>query len=166
MITLMLNNSDEPIGFIKELRLFKLMYCNKIDIVDTWKDIKLRWINSVINMPSVVRMKYYTRYIPIKNASYNRKAVYIRDSYSCQYCGEYLSEKQLTIDHIYPRVLGGENSFLNCVVCCVNCNSKKGGKTLEQSGMKLLSKPYVPTRSKLYRDVPDHGWHPSWKKYL
>ncbi|MFA6882161.1 MAG: hypothetical protein WCQ97_10815, partial [Aminobacterium sp.] len=38
----------------------------------------------------------------------------------------------------------GQSSWLNLVVACKKCNTKKGCKSLEESGMKLLQKPRVP----------------------
>jgi 5-methylcytosine-specific restriction endonuclease McrA len=40
--------------------------------------------------------------------------------------------------------MGGLHVWENLVTCCSDCNHKKGGKKLELSGMKLLSKPKVP----------------------
>jgi 5-methylcytosine-specific restriction endonuclease McrA len=68
--------------------------------------------------------------------------IFSRDNFTCQYCG---SRKQnLTLDHVHPRHMGGLHVWENLVTCCSDCNHKKGGKKLELSGMKLLSKPKVP----------------------
>ncbi|WP_158244528.1 HNH endonuclease [Paraburkholderia rhynchosiae] len=36
----------------------------------------------------------------------------------------------LSIDHIYPRSLGGSSSRVNLRVLCTRCNTKKGSKVL------------------------------------
>lgn len=56
-----------------------------------------------------------------------RWAVWERDNFTCRECG---SRKRLTVDHIYPEVLGGETSMENCQTLCKKCNSKKGMKVL------------------------------------
>ena len=43
----------------------------------------------------------------------------------CHYCGERVSPKELTLDHIVPVIRGGKSSRGNCVPACKECNSKK-----------------------------------------
>ncbi len=43
----------------------------------------------------------------------------------CIYCG---SKEQLTTDHIFPRIYGGEDIPYNVVRACKSCNSSKGCK--------------------------------------
>ncbi len=45
----------------------------------------------------------------------------------CIYCGE---KKDLTTEHILPRICGGEDITDNVVRVCKSCNSSKGGKRL------------------------------------
>jgi 5-methylcytosine-specific restriction protein A len=44
----------------------------------------------------------------------------------CYYCGEKFPKQVLTMDHVLPIARGGKTSKKNCVVCCKNCNTKKG----------------------------------------
>lgn len=70
-------------------------------------------------------------------ASHSRRnfsAVHERDGAACRYCG---SERNLSIDHVVPRIQGGSNELENLVVACRSCNSRKGGRTPEQAGMVL-----------------------------
>ena len=69
-----------------------------------------------------------TRAVP-----FSRLAVLRRDSFRCAYCGSVAE----TIDHVVPRVRGGTSSYSNCAACCKRCNSTKGSKTLEASGLQL-----------------------------
>lgn len=43
--------------------------------------------------------------------------------YMCVQCG---SGEDLTVDHIIPRALGGEDKLDNLRVLCRSCNSRKG----------------------------------------
>ena len=43
-----------------------------------------------------------------------------------------------------PKYHGGENTWMNCVTSCKDCNSKKGHKTLKEAKMELLYIPYEP----------------------
>ena len=45
----------------------------------------------------------------------------------CIYCG---AEKDLTTDHILPKIRGGENIPDNVIRVCKSCNSSKGSKRL------------------------------------
>lgn len=50
----------------------------------------------------------------------------------CYYCGQTIEEWQMTLDHIYPRDLGGPTIIDNLVPCCKECNSEKNNFTLQQ----------------------------------
>jgi 5-methylcytosine-specific restriction endonuclease McrA len=71
-----------------------------------------------------------------------------RDRDFCRYCGREVNwndRKSIagaTYDHVDPD---GENTLENVVVCCRSCNSRKGGRPLGQTGMRLRP---VPERSR------------------
>ena len=67
----------------------------------------------------------------------NRRKIYERDNYECQYCGEKLREDNITLDHKDPR---GSNSKENLVTCCLECNSIKRDKTFEEAAPALLER--------------------------
>lgn len=49
----------------------------------------------------------------------------------CWYCGEVFDKKEeLTIDHVFPRSKGGDNSMDNIIMVCKHCNSSKGSMDL------------------------------------
>lgn len=58
----------------------------------------------------------------------DRAAVFARDDYRCVYCGRGDPDVELTVDHVEPRMRGGDNSPGNLVTACVECNQKKGGQ--------------------------------------
>ena len=45
----------------------------------------------------------------------------------CVYCGAAFPQEELTVDHVEPRVKGGDNSEGNLVACCRACNREKAG---------------------------------------
>ena len=45
----------------------------------------------------------------------------------CSYCG---SENSLSLDHLFPKKLGGKDSGDNLIYACKSCNSSKGKKDL------------------------------------
>ena len=45
---------------------------------------------------------------------------------TCVYCGKSYDLSMLTIDHVHPRSLGGEDITSNVVCACRSCNQDKG----------------------------------------
>ena len=90
-----------------------------------------------MKLPSVIALKSFIR--PQSNPNFTRFNVFLRDKFSCQYCG---SKNDLTFDHLLPRSKGGKTDWDNVVTACSACNVKKGGRLLEKSGMKLSQRPF------------------------
>jgi hypothetical protein len=55
-----------------------------------------------------------------------RDRVFARDAYRCVYCGNPFPAEQLSLDHVQPRMRGGDNSEGNLVTACRACNTRKG----------------------------------------
>ena len=55
-----------------------------------------------------------------------RNGIFERDGFRCVYCGTQLPAEELTLDHVQPRVRGGDRSEGNLVTACEACNTKKG----------------------------------------
>ena len=87
--------------------------------------------------------------------------IYKRDDHTCQYCG---STKRLTIDHVLPKCRGGEDTWENMVVACSSCNTKKGSRLLDQTGMKLAKPPRPPANKILL--ALDKSNVVEWKNYI
>lgn len=62
-----------------------------------------------------------------------RQAIYARDDFRCCYCGSGITDGvMLTLDHVQPRELGGENEAGNLVTACLHCNAAKRDLPLRQ----------------------------------
>ena len=48
-----------------------------------------------------------------------------RSAGKCHYCGNKVSPRELTMDHIVPIVRGGKSTKGNVVPACKTCNNKK-----------------------------------------
>ena len=57
-----------------------------------------------------------------------RERIFARDRYACVYCGAVLPFERLTLDHVQPRMRGGDNSPGNLVTACAPCNTAKGSR--------------------------------------
>ncbi len=75
------------------------------------------WVRTAritIAVPKIVRVLCYDR-LPREQVKLNRRNIYARDGNQCQYCGKSFATKELTLDHVKPRVQGGGNSWTNLV---------------------------------------------------
>ncbi len=58
----------------------------------------------------------------------NREEVFRRDGYRCVYCGGVFDATELSVDHVQPRMRGGDGSGGNVVTACRGCNTAKAGR--------------------------------------
>ena len=126
------------------------------------------WVQTtriVIAVPKVIRLLGYDRF-PKEQVKLNRRNIYARDGSRCQYCGRHFSSKELTLDHVLPRVQGGENSWTNLVCACVKCNARKGGRTPQQASMRLIKVPVKPKRNPAIALRLGSPRYQSWKAFL
>lgn len=104
---------------------------------------KVHTTQVAIALPEIIVLTRYDR-LAVRDIKYSRENVFTRDKNKCQYCGKHFNNKDLTIDHIIPKCLGGKSHWSNVVAACKPCNSKKADHLLEKCGMKLLKKPRKP----------------------
>jgi len=159
---LVLNSSYEPLSICDAQKAIIMLFCGKAVAVANHPEHSVCTVSESFPMPSIVRLTVFIR-VPYRKIMLNRKNVFRRDNFQCQYCGS--AERQLTIDHMIPRSQGGEDSWENLVTACGPCNSRKGNRTPQEAGMHLLKKPIRPSHIMLMRKfiatVSD-----DWKPYL
>jgi len=162
--TLLLNASYEPIAVHHVYHAFSLYTKGSVQLLEE-KEEKLKGANEDHPKPDVVRLKEYAD-IPKTSVKFNRKNLFKRDDFKCQYCGKKESFGELTYDHVIPQSRGGRTTWSNIVACCFECNvNRKGDKTPEEADMKLLKEPEAPSwtpHEKLDIEDPPE----SWLKYL
>lgn len=139
-VVLVLNSDYSPLNVTSLQRGFVLVDKGKAEVIKKGEEDIVTSIGNFVR-PLVIRLLNYIKFRP-KTIKVNRRRIFKRDDYTCQYCG---SKKNLTIDHVVPRSRGGKNTWKNMVTCCFRCNSNKGNLTPEEAGMKLKVKPYEPT---------------------
>lgn len=143
---LKLNSAYMPLEVISLKKAINLIERKKAEVVEIYEGKYLNTFKQVYEMPAVIRLVSFV--CPKKDMKFikpmTRQNIYDEFKGTCAYCGSHVSRQNMTIDHIIPRSSGGQSSWLNLVVACKKCNTKKGCKSLEESGMKLLQKPRVP----------------------
>lgn len=120
--------------------------------------------NFKLRLPSVVALKTFVK--PSTHPAFTRFNVFLRDRFSCQYCG---TRDDLTFDHLIPRSRGGTTNWTNVVAACSPCNLRKGSKTPAEASMVLAHAPVQPTVQHLHRNgrlFPPNYLHESWLDYL
>ncbi|MFD1186093.1 HNH endonuclease [Pontibacter rugosus] len=158
---LILNQDFNAIAVCSVHKAFLLVYLDKAEMVTRSDGEFLHSISAAYPVPSVIRLQNYV-HVPYFGISLSRHNVLRRDNYSCQYCG---SVKNLTLDHLLPRCRGGETKWQNLVTACSRCNSRKGDRTPEEAGLKLLRKPVRPSL-KSFLQLHVNPGNKDWRVYL
>lgn len=156
---LVLNASYEPINVIRESRGVVLILQGKAEsLLDT--DRICSGSDEALMFPSVIRLNYQADIPRMRQLPLSRKALFQRDRFTCQYCGE--QPIKLEVEHVKPRAQGGKTTWQNVVAACRTCNARKRDRTPEEAGMKLLSKPFAPSR---LAHIASRG-HEEWTPWL
>jgi 5-methylcytosine-specific restriction endonuclease McrA len=158
---LLLNSTYEPLNVINVKRALRLLLTRKADPVEADGHV-VRSVSRSFALPVVVRLAYYVRR-PNQRVKFTKRTVLARDLHTCQYCG--LQTRDLTLDHVIPRTLGGETVWTNVVAACRKCNGSKGGRTLREVGLKLVRQPREP-RFLPYLRLVRSSYQKTWDKYL
>lgn len=128
---------------------------NEVDFIlerewDEWIKLPVRPWDLVIHtsklnirIPTIVVCHHFS-HMPIKKLKPTKQAIILRDKKTCQYTGKILTNKEISIDHIHPKSLGGQDSFTNMIVCHKDINYKKGNKTNKEAGLTLIKQPKAP----------------------
>ena len=125
----------------------------------------LQAVGFELQVPRIVRLTRYDKF-PKLSVRFNRKNLFSRDDHRCQYCGQTRPASQLSLDHVIPRSLGGATTWENIVCSCLPCNSRKGGRTPVQAGMKLLSKPVRPDSNPSMLLPLDDPRYECWRTFV
>lgn len=166
--TLLLNADGAPVSFlplsvINWQEAIKYMVLDKANVLafhDNWIVRSARWETQV---PSILMLREYMK--PKTSIRFSKGNVFLRDNYTCAYCGDQLEKKHCTLDHVVPSSHGGKTTFENTVTACGPCNATKG------NNKKIVPK-YKPHKPDFYelvnkrKKLPFHVRNPEWLEYL
>ena len=163
---LLLNSSEEVISVINWQKAAVLYLTGKAKKPHNFDDFhEVQTSSGIFKLPTALVLITYVR-IPFKNIPVTRENVLRRDGYQCQYCGRKMSRIEGTIDHVHPTSRGGKHMWSNVVAACRKCNNTKDNKTLEEAGLKLLCRPFVPTNDLLIMTAYDMHTNRSWTRWV
>jgi 5-methylcytosine-specific restriction endonuclease McrA len=163
--TLVLTAGYEPIKVVSWQRAITLLTLGKVEVLEEY-DHDIRSQTLVFKMPAVVRLlRVFRRHK--QRVKFSRVNIYARDKYRCQYCGEKLPIAELTYDHVLPRARGGKTTWENIVAACTPCNARKGSRTPDEAGMRLITQPVRPTWvPAMTLRLSRHTAPEAWRDYL
>jgi 5-methylcytosine-specific restriction endonuclease McrA len=163
--TLLLNATFEPLAIVSWRKAVTLLFLEKVEVVKEY-DREIRSVSLRMKLPAVVRLLCFVRNNRL-TARFSRRNIFLRDDFTCQYCGGRFEPRQLTCDHLIPRSRGGVAEWTNIVTSCVYCNLRKGDKLPDEADMHPRKKPTRPTGFHVLmlnlgvKTLPDY-----WKDYI
>jgi 5-methylcytosine-specific restriction endonuclease McrA len=159
---LVLNASYEPLNVCSVRRAVVLILKEKAELLEQGERV-LHAESVTFPHPVVIRLVTYVR-VPRDRAKrrITRRAVFARDSWTCQYCG---TTSHLTVDHVIPRSRGGPSDWENIVTSCAPCNRRKGNRTPVEAGFQTRRKPKAPSPTIFIR-VAAPVVPAAWQQYL
>src|SRR5690349_3557521 len=159
---LVLNKHYQPVRVTRARRALTLLFVGAAKALDLryeahdfecWRALgaiegyeHVGTLSGPVAVPRLLLLARYGR-IPTTTIRLSRRNVYLRDDFTCQYCARRMPAKDLNLDHVTPRALGGKATWENLVTSCRRCNFEKGSATPEAAGMRLLKIPSRPNWS-------------------
>ena len=125
----------------------------------------VRTVSFEIRVPKIIRLLVYDR-MPRTEVRFNRRNIFARDENRCQYCGKRFTSSELSLDHVLPRSRGGKATWKNIVCACTACNSRKGGRTPVQAGMRLVRPASEPRHNPVIKLAIGRDRYQTWKTFL
>ena len=141
-VALLLNRAWVPVNTISARAAFTHLFKKRATVLDadgalfhslpTWESHAtlyedqpfLQGASHAFPLPTIVIItsRFFKRPKKKKLTLYDLAKVY---DFKCQYCLSKFKIKDLTIDHIHPKSLGGVDDHENRTLACRSCNSRK-----------------------------------------
>ena len=157
---LVLNATYQPLSVVSSRRATCLILAEKAELIEDDGAV-IRSALLTMPSPSVIRLRYMVKVPYVRRSALSRRAVFARDDYRCQYCGQ----RADSIDHVMPRSRGGPHAWENVAAACRPCNLTKRDRTPDEAGMRL-ARPCRAPRSTAWVVVSISGIPDTWRPYL
>lgn len=168
MSTLLLNADAAPVNMlplsiVSWQEAIRYMVLDKVTVMSWYDDWIVHSEYWETRVPAIIMLRDYQK--PKVNMRMSKRNVFLRDQYTCQYCGTHCTDATATLDHVLPVSKGGKTTWENSTTACKPCNYKKAASTK----MKPANVPHKPHHWELVekrRLMGFHIQHPSWIDYL
>jgi len=106
---------------------------------------KYKFLTNIV----VVGLKWSGKNVKRRTSGFAKDFISRNKNTKCIYCEKALDESNATTDHIVPISEGGNNTQVNLLICCFDCNNERGSmkfgeylkiKNPKYKGIKI---PYV-----------------------
>ncbi|AEF18479.1 MULTISPECIES: HNH endonuclease [unclassified Hydrogenobaculum] len=138
LYSLLLDRTYKPLTLLDYRKSFLLEYTQRATVLEYHPEAVIRSTYRTYKVPIVLKTnalsKTFYKNIPTR---YN---VYVRDNFTCGYCGKVCDDSEITVDHIVPVSKGGKWTWDNLVTACESCNAKKSDNII----MPIYIKPHKP----------------------
>jgi len=95
----------------------------------------------------VVGLKYNGKKVRRRTSGWAKTFITKNKNTYCIYCDVELNEDNVTADHIIPISMGGNNTQVNLVACCKDCNAERGNisfrEYISKKNTKLSKVKYI-----------------------
>jgi 5-methylcytosine-specific restriction endonuclease McrA len=178
---LVLNRSFQPVRITTARHGFALLYVGRARALDRsfephdfqqWAALRIEEGDDSIGtprgrirIPRVLLLSSYNR-VPHAPLRLSRRNIFLRDGFTCQYCGRRPGTRELNLDHVVPRSRGGRSTWENLVTSCRDCNLRKGRATAEEAGMVLRSRPTRPSWGTALMMVAPTCRYAEWEPFI
>lgn len=142
--TLVLTQWNSPFLIVTWQSGVLLLLKEAVELVEPYDGEVVRSPSIEVPMPAVVRLRRAAFFGVRRGVRCNRENVFLRDRYTCQYCGDRKKGRDLNLDHVLPASRGGKKCWENIVTSCIPCNTKKRDRTPVEAGMVLRATPILP----------------------
>ena len=152
-----------PLSIISWEEAIQKMVSDKATVLEWYDDWVVHSATWETKVPAVMILKEYQK--KKTGVRFSKQNVFLRDMYTCQYCGIDVTGRTATLDHILPTSHGGKTTFENTCCSCARCNANKGNDKKIVPAVKPTKPTYfqlVDKRKKMAFDLR----HPSWAAYL
>jgi len=92
----------------------------------------------------VIGLKYNGKNVKRRTSGFAKDFLDDNIGANCIYCDIELDKENATADHIIPISKGGNNTQVNLVVCCKDCNNERGNLDFDE---------YLTLKNKKYRKL-------------